>query len=262
MRLHVLGSGSRGNSFALDAGGRVLLLDAGFSARELCRRLEAHALAPGMLVGVALTHEHGDHATGAVRLARKLGIPVACSDGTWRGLGAPADVPHRRVAYGVPAAVGDFVIEGAGTSHDAREPLALAVRVGDGPRLGLAYDLGRPTVAVRHLLRACAAIVLEANHDEYLLRISEYPAVVRQRIAGSGGHLSNRAAGELLAELCHEGLALVVLAHLSQRCNDAATARAAVAEALGAASFRGQIHVASQECEALALDLMAALAAA
>ncbi len=65
--------------------------------------------------------------------------------------------------------------------------------------------------------------MLEANHDEVLLRTSDYPPSVQRRIAGSGGHLSNRAAAELLGELHHPELAIVVLAHLSQRCNTAET---------------------------------------
>jgi phosphoribosyl 1,2-cyclic phosphodiesterase len=89
--------------------------------------------------------------------------------------------------------------------------------------------------------------VLEANHDEVQLRTSDYPPVVQRRIAGSAGHLSNRAAAELLADLHHPGLLAVVLAHLSEHCNTAAEARAAVAPALRRAGFRGALHVADQD---------------
>ncbi len=89
----------------------------------------------------------------------------------------------------------------------------------------VAYDLGRPTSALRYLLRGVHALVLEANHDEVQLRTSDYPPVVQRRIAGSTGHLSNRAAAELLAELHHPGLGAVVLAHLSEHCNTAADAQ-------------------------------------
>ena len=84
---------------------------------------------------------------------------------------------------------------------------------------------GRPTTAVRYLLRNLSALVLEANYDEVALRTSEYPPSVQRRIAGSGGHLSNRAAAELLVELHHPELAVVVLAHLSRHCNTAEYAR-------------------------------------
>ena len=244
--LHVLGSGSAGNSFAVEHDDRLLLLDAGFSAREVERRLEAAGLSGRRVAGIALTHEHGDHAKGAVRLARRWSAPVVCSTGTWQALGAPRDVLHQRVAYGNPATVDGFVIDGAATAHDVAEPLALCITAPTGTRIGVAYDLGRPTVAVRHLLKLCDAIVLEANHDEFLLRTSDYPPAVRQRIAGSGGHLSNRAAAELLCEVCHPGLALVVLAHLSRRCNAEDTALATVREALGKSGWNGELCAAGQ----------------
>jgi hypothetical protein len=110
----------------------------------------------------------------------------------------------------------------------------------------VAYDLGRPTTGVRFLLHDLTALVLEANHDEVLLRTSDYPPSVRQRIAGSGGHLSNRAAAELLAELVHPGLEAIVLAHLSERCNSDAAARAAVEPALRSAGFAGTLHISLQ----------------
>jgi phosphoribosyl 1,2-cyclic phosphodiesterase len=152
--------------------------------------------------------------------------------------------------------LGPFRIEACPTSHDAADPVALVVRTADGTGVGVAYDLGRPTAAVRYLLRNLTALVLEANHDEVLLRTSGYPPVVQRRIAGSGGHLSNRAAAELLVELHHPGLAVVVLAHLSQRCNSADDARAAVAPALRRAGFRGELHVAAQDAPLAPIDVV------
>lgn len=259
MRLHVLGSGSRGNCFALECNGAVLLLDAGFSAREITRRLDAGGLGGVAIVGIALTHEHGDHAAGALRIARLHRIPIAASAGTWAALGAPPDVSFRALRYGVDVQIGAFRLQGAATSHDAAEPLALGVTLPGGARVGVAYDLGRPTTAVRHLLRGCSALVLEANHDEYLLRVSDYPPVVRQRISGSGGHLSNRAAAELLCELCHDELMLVVLAHLSERCNVATAAVEAIEPPLRAAGFRGTLCIASQCGPCESWDLLPAL---
>jgi phosphoribosyl 1,2-cyclic phosphodiesterase len=139
------------------------------------------------------------------------------------------------------------MIDACPTSHDASDPLAIVVRTADGTSVGVAYDLGRATTAVRYLLRQVSAIVLEANHDEVQLRTSEYPPVVQRRIAGAGGHLSNRAAAQLLSELHHPGLSIVVLAHLSRNCTTAAEARATVARVLRRAGFRGMLHVAEQE---------------
>ena len=246
--LYVLGSGSRGNCFAVEADGRALLIDAGFSAREIERRAGNAGLDLAMVAGIALTHEHGDHACGASRLARRLRVPVLTAPGTWARLGiSSGDAEHRSLGLCAELELGPFHIAACATSHDAAEPLAIVVRGSDGTSIGVAYDFGRPTTALRYLLRGVHAIVLEANHDEFQLRTSDYPPVVQRRIAGSTGHLSNRAAAELLAELHHPGLGAVVLAHLSEHCNTAADARATVAPALRRAGFRGALHVADQD---------------
>lgn len=248
MQLYVLGSGSRGNCFAVETDGAVLLIDAGFSAREIERRAEAAGLALAGLAAIVLTHEHGDHATGAPLLARQRRVPLCTSNGTMRALSRRArDCAHRPIDGCAETAIGPFRIAACATSHDAAEPLAVVVRGSDGSAVGVAYDLGRPTTAVRYLLRRLTALVLEANYDEILLRTAGYPPSVQQRIAGSGGHLSNRAAAELLRELHHPGLGVVVLAHLSQRCNTEECARAAVAPALVQAGFRGSLYVARQD---------------
>ncbi|HEX6615742.1 MAG TPA: MBL fold metallo-hydrolase [Gemmatimonadales bacterium] len=258
MRLFVLGSGSRGNCCAVETDGAALLVDAGFSAREIERRAEAAGLDLDCVVGIALTHEHGDHACGAPRLARRLGVPVLTATGTWARLAAAmGEAAHVPIGLRAAVELGPFRIEACPTSHDAAEPVAIVIRTADGTGVGVAYDLGRPTVAVRYLLQNLTALVLEANHDEVQLRTSGYPPVVQRRIAGSGGHLSNRAAAELLAELHHPGLAVVVLAHLSQRCNTADEARATVAPALRRVGFAGALHVAAQDAPLPAIEIAA-----
>ena len=245
--LTVLGSGSRGNACALVSGGCTLLLDAGFSAREIARRAEAGAVDLGTLCGIALTHEHGDHAQGAVRLARRYGVPVLASAGTWAALGAPARVKHLSLRGIGCTECGPFTLAACTLLHDAAEPLALTVTTQDGVRLGVAYDFGRPTQALRYHFREVTALVLEANYDEVMLRTSEYPPAVQHRIAGSGGHLSNRGSAQLLVELLHPGLTTVVLAHLSQRCNSPVAARETVEPALRARGFVGELVVALQD---------------
>ena len=248
MTLYVLGSGSRGNCCAVESDGAALLIDAGFSAREIERRAVSAGLDLSLVVGIVLTHEHGDHACGASRLARLLRVPVLTAPGTWARLGIDRETAeHRSLSLCASVELGAFSVEACATSHDAAEPLAIVVRSSDGTSIGVAYDLGRPTSAVRYLLRNLTAIVLESNHDEVQLRTSDYPPVVQRRIAGSTGHLSNRAAAELLSELHHPGLGAVVLAHLSEHCNSAADARATVAPALRRVGFRGALHVADQD---------------
>jgi phosphoribosyl 1,2-cyclic phosphodiesterase len=245
--LYGLGSGSRGNCFALESEGSILLIDAGFSAKEIERRAESVGLSLGGVVGIVLTHEHGDHACGAARLAQRFDVPVLTAPGTWARLSNRMSCAHRPIGMRSRLVLGPFTVEACPTSHDAAEPVAVVARDSDGISVGVAYDLGRPTGGVRYLLRRLTAVVLEANYDEVMLRTSDYPPVVQRRIAGSSGHLSNRAAAELLVSLYHPELAAVVLAHLSQQCNSEQDALAVVGPALRRAGFRGALHVATQD---------------
>ena len=244
-RLFVLGSGSKGNAFAVDTEEGVVLVDVGFGMKALARRAEQAGLGLDRVVAIVLTHEHGDHTAGAVALADRSGAPIICSKGTWRGLREPPEVPHHTLRPAHPLRLGSLTIHSCLTTHDANEPLAIAIEVGT-TRFAFATDIGRSTAGVRYLLRHAHAVVIESNFDDVMLRTGRYPASVQQRIAGSSGHLSNRAAADLVAEVVHEGLAAVVLAHLSEQCNTRERARQTVEPVLRARGFRGELFVAAQ----------------
>ena len=256
-RLFVFGSGSKGNAFAVDSPDGTLLVDAGFGLKVFRKRAERAGLDCARLRGVVVTHEHGDHAGGALALAREFGVPIVCSSGTWTALGSPADVHFLPLRPARPAPFSGFVLHTMVTTHDAREPLAIAVETSLGQRIAFAMDLGRSTHGLRWLLSGAHAVVLESNYDDVMLRTGRYPPSVQQRIAGSGGHLSNRIAAEVLSSAMHRGLEVVVLAHLSQECNSPSCARETVLPALNRRGFRGKLYVASQDepLEAIQLSI-------
>jgi phosphoribosyl 1,2-cyclic phosphodiesterase len=235
MRLVVLGSGSEGNAVVIEAGGRRLLVDAGFSAREIKRRLAKVGLEPEDLHGVVLTHEHLDHVRGVERFCRKRRVPIYATAGTVGGMSLRPEVAAlvRCCRSGVPFEAGGFVVELFSVPHDAREPVGVVVEdPGGGGRVGLVSDLGCRSRLAWSRLGGVHALVLEANHDLEMLRNGPYPWPLKQRVAGRHGHLSNADAADGLAELAHEGLQHVVLYHLSQVNNLPALAAAVVGEEL------------------------------
>jgi phosphoribosyl 1,2-cyclic phosphodiesterase len=244
--LVVLGSGSRGNAVALATPDGVILIDAGFGPRTLARRLRAAGLPTEPILGILITHEHGDHARGAIPLARKTHAPILASAGTLRALRVPTAIEVIPLSAYQNIAFAGMTVTACPVPHDAAEPIAVSLE-GFGHRVAVALDVGRTTSGLELLLRGASTVVLEANHDDILLRTGGYPPSVRERIAGSGGHLSNRAAAELLESVCHAGLETVVLAHLSAQCNTPALARAAAIAALRRRGFRGNLLVAAQD---------------
>ena len=259
IQLVSLGSGSGGNAFALVAPDGVILVDAGFSAKEIRKRAGAAGVDLDRLALIVVTHEHGDHSSSASRLANYYRIPIAATEGTHRALALRNTDLRITLRSASIVECGPFAVHSCRTLHDAAEPTAIVVEAGE-VRVGFAYDFGRPTVGLRHLLRDCDALVLESNYDDVLLRTSHYPPSVQHRIAGSGGHLSNRAAAELTANLLHDGLSLVVLAHLSQHCNRADLARTTVAAHLDQLGFRGTLAVAEQDRPVGPFEIPASLA--
>jgi len=249
MRVAVLGSGSRGNSVAVTANDQTLLIDAGFGPRAVVRRAKEAGLSIDSIAGILLTHEHVDHTREAAQVARAFGCPIYGSAGTLAALepklnGSELRTIQTHKAYEIPP----FFVTACLTSHDAAESLAFLLEYPEtgGAKLGVAYDLGRASSAVRFLLRGCHCLIVEANHDETMLRTGPYPAALRRRISGVDGHLSNREAATLLAELTHKDLEAVVLAHLSEKNNEPWLAERAVRDAMSETGYKGGLMVARQ----------------
>ncbi len=260
MKVTVLGSGSVGNSTLVEAADDRVLVDAGFSGREIELRMHAIGVDPASLSGIVITHDHTDHTRGMGILARRFGTPLYLTHRTARACAPLLDGSERIVEYETtkPVRIGALEVQPFLTVHDAVDPVAVTVRhVPTGSKMGVATDLGRPTATVRAALAGCHLLVLEANHDDALLWRGPYPWSVKQRIASSHGHLSNRAAAELLRELFHPDLVAVALAHLRQHCNDAGLARAHVGRALARCGYTGWFQVAGQDAPLETVDVMA-----
>lgn len=247
MRFCVLGSGSSGNSVVVEAGGQSLLIDAGFSCRELERRMAAIGLDPATVAGIVLTHEHGDHVKGVPRFSRRFSVPVYATRGTLSRLRLPKFAPDSVVLRaGQALEVGPFRLDPFAVSHDAREPIGMVIETDAGHRLGVAADLGVRDREAWSRLRDLDAMVLESNHDLEMLMRGPYPWRLKQRIAGDRGHLSNADAASGVTELVGDRLAWVVLYHLSKVNNRPAIAEETVGEALAKVGARAELHVSSQ----------------
>ncbi|MDT8367721.1 MAG: MBL fold metallo-hydrolase [Longimicrobiales bacterium] len=250
MRFTILGSGSRGNATLIEVANTRVLVDAGFSARELARRLAAIGVSPDGVDGIVVTHDHGDHTRGIGVFARRHSTPIWITDGTREACARLFRGTETLHAYrpGHPFAIGGLRIEPFLTVHDAVDPVGVSViDPASALRLGIATDLGRPTAGIRLALSRCHALILEANHDEALLQDAPYPWSVKARIRSSHGHLSNHAAAQFACELLHSSLETVVLAHLSAESNRPALAHGVVAAALRGAGFEGRVDVATQD---------------
>jgi phosphoribosyl 1,2-cyclic phosphodiesterase len=249
MRVGVLGSGSGGNAVVLESGPHRLLIDAGFSCKEIVKRMQALGFDPKTLGGLILTHEHQDHCKGARRLLNRFKLPVYGTAGTLASAGLRAEAARAggEIRSGDHREIAGFVVEPFMIPHDASEPVGFVVEDPCGRRVGLVADVGCRTSLAWGRLRDLDVLIIETNHDLDMLRNGPYPWALKQRVAGRHGHLSNREAAEGLPELVGDSLRWVVLYHISRTNNLPALAAAAIGETLDREGCPAQIAVTKQD---------------
>jgi phosphoribosyl 1,2-cyclic phosphodiesterase len=237
----VLGSGSSGNCTYLASGETEILIDAGLSGREIGRRLDAVGGSLSRVSAVCVTHEHDDHRAALAVLHRRHGIGLYGNAGTIEAIERNprfAGLAWNVFETGTPFCIGDIRLEPFSVPHDSYDPVGFVASCG-AARVGIVTDIGMVTELVRQRLRDCAVVVLEANHDEGMLRDAARPWSLKQRIAGRQGHLSNAQAAELAVSVAGAALRTVFLAHLSADCNEPDLAVETVRRALAEKGWSG-----------------------
>jgi phosphoribosyl 1,2-cyclic phosphodiesterase len=239
LRFRVLGSGSAGNATLVEGGGARVLIDAGLGSRQLAERLQSAGVDPASLDAVFVSHEHGDHARGALGFSAKWGVPLALTPGTFRAAGLDGGkLPAwEALAPGETRAIRKLSVRAVAVPHDAASPLAFVVSAG-AFSFGHATDLGHLGRGLVEAFRTCDAVLVESNYDPAMLRDGPYPWALKERILGPFGHLSNRDVGRLLEKGLGEACRHVVLAHLSRKNNHPELALQAAEEALSRAGRR------------------------
>jgi phosphoribosyl 1,2-cyclic phosphodiesterase len=225
------GSGSSGNALLIDAGSDVVVVDCGVGARALTAGLRAAGRRLEDVSAVLLTHEHADHVRSLPQVV-KARVPLIATPGTARAAGLAAS-GREELSPGGQISVGAFTVTALAVSHDAVEPCGYHLQA-HGVAVTVVTDLGRPDPALHDYLAASDLIVLEANHDEAMLRTGPYPAHLKRRVLSATGHLSNADCGLLLLAALR-GTArppTVWLAHLSTTNNRPVLARQTVERTL------------------------------
>src|SRR5271163_4055140 len=220
----MLASGSRGNCAFVASARTKILVDAGISCRETCKRMKSLGEDPHGLAAILITHEHSDHIYGLATLAKKLGIPVFMTGATHQAWAQalrnekgerPQLEKFEAFQAGHGFQVGDIAVKPFTIPHDAADPVGFTFRA-EGIKVGVATDLGYMPASVRDHLRCCDILVLESNHDLEMLRVGPYPWSVKQRVGSRTGHLSNKALAEFFAGDYDGNASYIVLAHLSE----------------------------------------------
>ena len=218
--LNALGSGSSGNSFFIESPKGALLLDQGFSRKELLARMKKAQCDPGKLCGALLTHEHSDHAAGARVFCDTFDLPLYATPETVIRLRNSKNLPKKVCTFepGAKFTLGGFNVTSFALSHDV-DTVGFKLEY-ENTQIGFATDLGCVSESVKRHLRNCHALVIESNYDKEMLMNSQRRLELKRRILGFRGHLGNTDTAALLEELLGDNSGLLLLAHVSRECND------------------------------------------
>ena len=221
MKLIPICSSSKGNCTYIGTLDSGIVIDMGCSFRAFKTALAAAGSSVEAVRAVLVTHEHSDHIKGLLTLTRQRRIPIFADEGALNYL-----INHHLVESSaelhtveeLDKVEFDTHIQSFMTPHDA---CSVGYRLDfSDSSLGFCTDLGRVTDTVKSMLTGCRTIFIEANYQpEMLMKNPNYPAYLKQRIAGSEGHLSNPDSAEFCTHLVENGTVNLILGHLSQENN-------------------------------------------
>jgi phosphoribosyl 1,2-cyclic phosphodiesterase len=215
-----LGSGSRGNATLLQTDESKVLVDCGFSGRQVERRLGLLGIDPSAIDAILLSHHHSDHVKGAKIFSKRHGATLFSNFTTCDRLGLDP-VNECRVFESLERVelTPDISVLPVPVPHDDADNVGFIISNGGLGRAAVVTDLGEPTDELIRHLKGCSHISIEANYDAKRLALGPYPASLKARISGRGGHLSNQQTANLLAEVITPQTQSVVLCHLSEKNN-------------------------------------------
>jgi phosphoribosyl 1,2-cyclic phosphodiesterase len=213
-----LGSGSSGNALLVQTPTATVLVDCGIGVRKLTNALAASGKRLQDVDAVLLSHEHVDHNREIGRLQR-AGATIVSTQGTAASSNLDREL-CLSLEHGRSVNLRDLDITGIPVAHDAAEPCGFLIRT-SGATICVFTDLGSVSGAIGEAIAEANLVVLEANHDEQMLRRGPYPVHLQRRILADTGHLSNATSADLLANALQTSrLAPTIwLAHLSESNN-------------------------------------------
>ncbi len=220
MKVYVFASGSSGNCLMLSSGATNVLIDAGISMRRMEAALAQLGRSLRDINGVFITHEHSDHISGLKMLVKYYALPVYAPRtvaARLQGMLPEIDGCLQTIPVGESFRVGCLSVRAFHTCHDTDESVGYRLE-GEGV-FALATDMGCVTDAVLDGLRGADTVLIEANHDEQMLRYGSYPVYLKRRILSPRGHLSNEDCAALACDLAQSGTRRIILGHLSRENN-------------------------------------------
>ena len=247
--IHILASGSKANAYIIEYENSMILIDQGLSFREFTIRAGKLGIDISRIKGILITHEHEDHIHGVAYTAHKLDAPVFSTAQTIEFIKKNSKYPihYRIVEKDRKIKLGCFEITPFEIIHDAADPVGYLVSTPCGEAICFATDTGKVTNRMMSYINQGTRIILEANHDPAMLyKNTHYPPVLKERIRGQFGHLSNEQSLDALERMGDNHPKTVIFSHLSEENNSPQMLRELVISFRAAHSLDFKAFIANQ----------------
>ena len=211
-----------GNCLYVESENTKLLIDAGVSLKKIETGLETLNVSPSSLDGILVTHEHSDHIQSLGNLSKKFNLPVYANSETFDAMPKQTDKISaeniNKFKVTEKFQIKDIEVNPFSIPHDAANPCGFNIS-NNSDKISIATDIGHMTNDILKQLEDSKFILLESNYDTEVLKCSKYPYLLKQRIAGPNGHLSNEIASKVINYLLQGNLKTAMLGHLSKESN-------------------------------------------
>lgn len=224
MKLCSIASSSSGNCIYVGNEDTGILVDAGISKKRIIDGLNQRALDVEKVRAILVTHEHTDHIQGLGVMARGYNIPIYSTVETINSILRNKNVGKIPLDLLNPIEpdndfkIDDLTVHPFSMSHDAANPVCYTVSDKES-KVCVLTDIGYYNDYIIENMKDSSIILIEANHDVKMLEVGPYNYLLKQRILGDRGHLSNENCAKLICEIASDKLKHIVLGHLSQENN-------------------------------------------
>lgn len=187
-------SGSSGNCLFVETESTKILVDCGTSLKKVQDGLNNIDKKIEEIDAIVVTHEHSDHVQSLGNASKKFNIPIYTNFETLEAMPKQKEKIESKnqmlFEIGKEFTIGDLAITPFSIPHDAANPCGFNI-FNNKSKLTIATDLGHMNNDLINNFKGSSFILIESNYDPEILKCSRYPYILKQRIAGPKGHLSN-----------------------------------------------------------------------
>lgn len=218
MQVAVLSSGSKGNSTLIQTENTKILIDLGVSKTYIEKNMEELEVEPKEIKAILITHTHVDHIQGLKVFLKKYNPDIYVTEDIYNLL-QEYDLNANYIIYkDKDFEIEDIKVTVIKTSHDVKGSVGFILE-SSGKSCVYITDTGYINNRYFEKLYNHDLYIMESNHDVEMLTTGSYPLMLKQRILGNKGHLSNEDAGYYLSEFIGDKTKTIILAHLSDDNN-------------------------------------------